>query len=698
MPVKKAASQATLNFTLATAGHVDHGKTSLLRALTGIDPDRLKEEKEREMTTDIGFAHIRLDRESLASLDQSFPQSLSRILRTDTNRHEGGGSASETGAGELVVGFIDVPGHGKFLKNMLAGVGGIDLALLVVAADEGPMPQTVQHVKILSLLGVKSCILAVTKIDLAAPEQLAAGREEAEALAGRFGIKVLDTIEVDNVSQRGMIELKRSIVARLMEHPLADRRRDLAGTPLPPYLPIDRIFSKSGYGAVVTGTLIEGEIRIGDSVAIEPGNIMARVRGLETFNRQLECAFPGQRLAVNLSVKEHKPVERGQAIVAPGTRPVSTVMVALRDLGGLESRLDSSGDRRARKLKPQLIRFYHGTAERSGFLSWNSSPPENGSHEINDGLSIGQVQLHDPLVIKPEDDCVIRYGDYGIAGGKILLAFDSTSRPRWLSRKQVMAIALLLLQGKTGEAVMELIGASPGKALSLAELASILSSFKLRQTIDTLCDSGAALVVGDLVVASGELTILAARVKEVVAAADAPVPQEKLRVDLAPLLARPVFQHLISVLVEKQEVTQTREGLLPGGGAARRAVSQDCLDAAAKVGEFLIETPIIEVKELSVRLGLAQPLLAETLKYMEERQEAHLVNYEFVASPAFILEAHRVLGRIFQRNRVITPSDFRQELSVSRKYTMALLAYFDDELITRRLPAGRVLVKAAPRQ
>jgi selenocysteine-specific elongation factor len=202
-------------FTISTAGHVDHGKTSLIRALTGIDPDRLKEEKERQMTTDLGFAHMDL-------------------------------------GANVVVGFVDVPGHGKFLKNMLAGVGGIDMALLVVAADEGPMPQTAQHVRILSLLGVSKAIVALNKIDAVDdPEQIEIVRDEIGELLEKHGIQLIELVPVSATKNIGIKELKEVLSKRLVGLPA----RDTAGGA---FLPVDRVFTKSGFGTVITGTLVRG--------------------------------------------------------------------------------------------------------------------------------------------------------------------------------------------------------------------------------------------------------------------------------------------------------------------------------------------------------------------------------------------------------------------------------------------------------
>lgn len=271
-------------FTVATAGHVDHGKTSLLRALTGIDPDRLKEEKLRGLTTDLGFAHLSLK--------------------------------SDDGSATTKIGFVDVPGHGKFLKNMLAGVGGIDMALLVVAADEGPMPQTDQHAKILALLGVKNVLLIVTKIDLASVEEQQSAALAAQKMLAKYDLICVNSIFVSSTTKRGLDEIVPALLIGLKN--VVDRTERLDS---PVYLPIDRVFTKTGYGTVVTGTLVRGTLDVGSNVLVEPGSLSARIRGMESFGKSINKAHAGQRLAINLVLKQTKPLERGQALfLAPPNR------------------------------------------------------------------------------------------------------------------------------------------------------------------------------------------------------------------------------------------------------------------------------------------------------------------------------------------------------------------------------------------
>ena len=244
--------------TIGTAGHVDHGKSTLVQALTGIDPDRLAEEKERGMTIDLGFAWLKLP-------------------------------------GGREVSIVDVPGHESFIKNMLAGVGGIDAALLVVAADEGVMPQTREHLAILDLLRVSRGVVALTKSDLVDEEWLELVRDEVTDLLKPTTLADAPLLPVSALTGQGLPELL-SALERILDE-TEEERRNISR----PRLPIDRVFTLSGFGTVVTGTLLDGTFKLGQEVEILPQGLKTRVRGLQTHKQQVEVAQPGSRVAMNLS-------------------------------------------------------------------------------------------------------------------------------------------------------------------------------------------------------------------------------------------------------------------------------------------------------------------------------------------------------------------------------------------------------------
>lgn len=716
-----AENLATMHFTLATAGHVDHGKTSVLRALTGTDPDRLKEEKEREMTIDLGFAHMRASKNDIEKLDEKLARAFVERAGADA---------------ELVVGFVDVPGHGKFLKNMLAGVGGMDMALLVVAADEGVMPQTIQHVKILTLLGVRQCILVMNKTDLADADQQELARVDAEKLLARYGIEILQVVpfscasDVSRADGDATQSLKDAIVKHILSLPPRDRRHDASGKSLPSFLSIDRVFSKAGHGAVVTGTLTRGTIKIGDEVQIEPGGIGARVRGLQTFNNKLEKAYPGQRLAINLVLKENKTIERGQAVIGDKQLPVDTLIVQLTDLGGLETARDVAGV----ELKPQNIRFYHGTAERYGVLRWlqpldvdgaiSEPSGNNGSsgqnHSVADSSEqsamgdasgqknvrlrqalIGQIVLAEPVVAGPGEKFVIRYGDFGIAGGEIFL----TARPRWLTRAMLKPLAEKIWSGDLAAATLDLINMAPQRSLSAEMTGALLPAVERRRIINQLTESGALEKLGDQLITRDEKSELVKRIEEALAdfagrnPRDPAVSQEKLKVEIAPLVDRLVFQNIIRELLSANKLVKVDEKLtLPSVAEKQGGVDASLSDAASKVIEILERNFCIELNEIAAQSGFKLNDVKDALTILERDGKAGIVNYEFASNAKALQKSHEALASVWQKYRNISPGDFREALGVSRKYAMALLAYFDDKKITRRMPNGRLLMKAPPKQ
>jgi len=332
-----------------TAGHIDHGKSALVRALTGIDPDRLKEEKLRGITIDLGFAHLDL--------------------------------------GDATVGFVDVPGHEKFVKNMLAGVGGIDFVLLVVAADESIMPQTREHFDICRLLGIRSGAVVITKIDTVEPELIEVVREEIrDAVAGSF----LDAAEVVPVSSKtgaGIEALKGALRRLARSSPVRSPDHLLR-------LPIDRAFSIRGFGTVVTGTLTTGQIEKDQEIELLPGGIRARVRGIQVHGSASDLAVAGQRTAVNLQGVDLGAVERGMVITEPGLFQASGMLDVRLDL------LESAPHPLKNLLK---VRLHHGTAEvlaRVALLGRDALEPGASGY--------AQLRLDAPIFALHGDPFIIR--------------------------------------------------------------------------------------------------------------------------------------------------------------------------------------------------------------------------------------------------------------------------------------------------
>lgn len=264
-----------MSHVVGTAGHIDHGKSTLIQALTGIDPDRLEEEKRRGMTIDLGFAHLELP------------------------------------SGRLV-GIVDVPGHARFVHNMLAAVHGLDAVLLVVAADEGVMPQTREHLEIVDLMEIRRGLVALTKVDLVEPDWLELVTDEVEQVVSETSLRGAETVPVSAMTGQGLDLLRQRLDGLLEDVPAREDRGR-------PRLPVDRVFSISGFGTVVTGTLVDGTLRVGEEVELQPSGRRVRIRGLQQHNSKVEQAMPGTRVAANLVGVEKEDLRRGEVLARPGT-------------------------------------------------------------------------------------------------------------------------------------------------------------------------------------------------------------------------------------------------------------------------------------------------------------------------------------------------------------------------------------------
>jgi selenocysteine-specific elongation factor len=362
---------------LGTAGHIDHGKTALVKALTGIDTDRLKEEQQRGITIELGFAHLSL--------------------------------------GERRFGLVDVPGHERFIKSMVAGAAGIDLVMLVVAADEGVMPQTREHLDICHLLGVKRGLIALTKKDLVEPDWLALVVADLEkTLEGTF-LEGAPILPCSSVTGEGLDAIR----ATLEELTRGIEPRDARGLLR---LPLDRVFTMKGFGTVVTGTLLSGSIALGDDVVVLPQGLETKVRGLQVHGEPQERAVAGQRTAVNLGGVERHLLERGEVLAHPRTLSASPIVdVALSLL---------PGPRRGLPVRSRVL-FHIGTRQQEGScILLGTGRLEPG------GASLAQLRFEQPVVALPNDRFILRgfakQENYGttIGGGHVVRVLARKVRPR----------------------------------------------------------------------------------------------------------------------------------------------------------------------------------------------------------------------------------------------------------------------------
>ena len=431
-------------YVIGTAGHVDHGKSALVQALTGIDPDRLREEKERGLTIDLGFAWLALP-----------------------NGEE--------------VSIVDVPGHERLIKNMLAGVGGIDLALLVVAADEGVMPQTREHLAIIDLLGIEHGVAAVTKADLVDADfaELVAADVE-EALRGTT-LEGAPTVVCSAVSREGLDELVATLQTELATTPA---KRDIGR----PRLPIDRAFTIAGFGTVVTGTLIAGSLRVGREVEVAPAELRARVRGLQAHGQKVEVAPPGRRTAVNLAGLAVEELERGMVVVSPGwLRPATSLDVRLRAVRYLSRPLRHN----------TTVTLHTGSAEVEGrllLLDCDQVPPGEEAW--------AQLRLSRPVAAVKGYRFVARDPNDTLGGGRIV---DTQARRHRRFHPPTIERLEALDRGSPREAV--LMAAAASEPVSLRDLSSglDLSAEEVRAAMEEAIAGGELLALDGCPPADGTL-------------------------------------------------------------------------------------------------------------------------------------------------------------------------------------------------
>src|SRR5438874_10224124 len=441
---------------IATAGHVDHGKSTLITALTGIDPDRLREERERGMTIDLGFAWLTL----------------------------GGGGA---------VGIVDVPGHQDFIRNMLAGVGPVDAVLLVVALDEGVMPQTREHLAILGVLGVDRGVLALTKRDLVDDEWASLARADVSAALQGTPLASAPMVEVSAIDKTGLGELVDALDRVLATAPA---RRDLGR----PRLGIDRAFTLTGFGTVVTGTLVDGSFATGDEIEILPTGQSARIRGIQTHKRSLDVASPGSRVALNLTGVEKDELERGMVVVRPGTlAPVSVVSARVEVLGSASEAIAHD----------EAVKVHAGTAEVMARVSLlEGATLEPGA------TGWAQLRLAEPLAVAVGDRFVIRRPSppETLGGG----AVADISGERMRRRRE--AVAVLERRSAPTAASRLLAALDVPRTLDEAAARGGLDAADRDAAAGVLIASGRAVRLADALLARESFEALATRVERTLAA------------------------------------------------------------------------------------------------------------------------------------------------------------------------------------
>ena len=638
-----------MDIIVGTAGHIDHGKTALVRALTGTDTDRLPEEKQRGITIDLGFAELEL--------------------------------------GDVRYGFVDVPGHERFVKNMLAGASGIDLVLLVIAADEGIMPQTREHFDICRLLRVERGLVAITKTDLVDEEMLEIVRAEvSEFVSGTF----LDRAPIVGVSSRngeGIEELGNALAATASS---VKPRTSLHVA----RLPIDRSFAVKGFGSVVTGTLASGKIREGDEVELLPEGRRLRVRGVQSHGRKVTEANSGRRTAVNLAGIDHHEVRRGMLLTEPDVLcPAQSFDAEVEVLS------DSAGPLRTR----QRIRVHIGTAEVLARVVVVAGPL---IHPGEKGFV--QLRLESPVAAILGERFIVRsYSPQEtIAGGSILGSSEARFRRRNAPELSEILLSLSAALTDPSETLRLLIERSADRGQSRAEIRAVTG-----WSNNTVDEAIAKLKAGDLILDSSgvyssraNVAFLERRVLRFVECmheADRvaqAIPLEKVRADVFRSVRPEVEKAVLNILTSGGKLAVEGDAVRLVGRAARLSESEGAalthLRNTFETAGLDVPKPDDIIENSASNTGADKEAVKKLFQQLLSSGELVRVNPEIVISSK-ILDGLIERVRVFadrSPDRLIDVAKFKEIAGVSRKYAIPLLEYFDQRRITARRGDKRLVI------
>jgi len=617
---------------VGTAGHIDHGKTSLVKALTGVDADRLKEEKARGITLDLGYAYTPLPN------------------------------------GE-VLGFIDVPGHEKLVHNMLAGATGIDFVLLVVAADDGPMPQTREHLAILDLLGLSRGAVALTKIDCVPEERVAQAQAEVESLLRGTALEGSTIFPLSAVSGAGVEPLRHHLMEAASALPVCPEGGNFR-------LAVDRCFTLAGTGTVVTGTVFSGTVRVGDQLLLSPAGIAVRVRGIHAQNRQSEIGMTGQRCALNLAGTDFdkQDVRRGDWVLAePAHGPTLRLDVRLHLLAG--------ADKPLRHWSP--VHFHLGAVDvmaRVALLEHDKlEPGASGLAQIVLDRTIGALR-GDRFIIRDQS------ASRTVGGGRVLDPFPPERKRRTPERLAVLAA----LERPTVQAVLQgLLEAAPnGIDLDRFALSCNLSPVEL----EALCRDVPLVAVEGTAFATQVWESLRQAVLERLAEAHRLTPDmlgpdaNSLRRMAAPRLPRAIFASLLGTLRDEGRIMKSGPWLhLP---EHRITLSPGDQIVWHRVAPLLLDQPFQppRVRDLASTLNVSETRMRLLLQQLAAMGEVYRVAHDHYFLPQPVEQLAAIVREIAadQPDGKITAALFRDKIGTGRKLAIQILEYFDAIALTRR--------------
>ncbi|MDA2934659.1 selenocysteine-specific translation elongation factor [Acidobacteria bacterium AH-259-D05] len=638
---------------VGTAGHIDHGKTTLLKALTGIDTDRLEEEKRRGISIDIGFAHMEL--------------------------------------GSSHVGFIDVPGHEKFVKNMLAGIGGIHLVLLVVAADESVMPQTVEHFQICKLLEIPRGIIAITKKNLVEEELLSLVEAEVRELVEGSPLEQAPIVAVDSVSGEGVELLKETLGEEIekSEHAMLAVQNSHRVF----RLPIDRVFTIRGFGTVITGTPYTGVLKKGELVTVYPPCKAGKVRGIEIFNEQADMAVAGQRTALNLTGMEKEDLSRGMIISRANTfTPSYMVDVVVHLLPSAPKALKNRS----------AIRFHHGSAELIGRIYLLAE------EELRPGDScLAQLRLQSPTVCCPKDHFILRrYSPMTTIGGGVVLDSNphkhhkkdlakvlpelkklwSTLKEKGRDMDSALAEYFVKLYGHRGVSLADLVARTGLLEDHLVDLLQKLDSVILISQEPVL-----AVYKPDLEELKGQIVDFLGHFHS-----NHPLTtglsREELRERFFGKAKNSHFQFVLKQLKEEKKI-QISSSVVSlyqhqvALSSQQETVKKDILQLLRERG---LQPPTLD--ELVTKLPYDAGYIRDLYYFLLQEGELVRVSEDVIIAADQIVSLKAQLKHSFPSGHTFTVPEFKDLFKISRKYAIPFLEYLDRERVTRRTGDKRVVL------
>jgi selenocysteine-specific elongation factor len=641
------------HYIVATAGHVDHGKSALIKALTGTDPDRLPEEKARGITIDLGFAHLEL--ESPASGPAK------------------AGHYSPAEAGHYIVGIVDVPGHEDFVKNMVAGVGAIDLALLIVAADDGWMPQTEEHLQILSYFGVDRAVVSLTKADLAADEAAAVADIRDRLKGTRFADAPIVPTSV--VTGAGL-ETLRSTLARELSN--APPPRDIGK----PRLAVDRVFTLSGAGTIVTGTLVGGRLQRGQAVVIQPGGHPARIRRIQSHGRDVDVSGPGRRTALNLAdVDPVAGVHRGDVITLPEMGGASDCLDVVLEISTRASRPVKDGVR---------VRVHYGSGNVPAHVALGAGK------ELGVGQrQLAQLRLEAPVYLCAGNRLTLRdWSEQHTLAGALVLDPDATrrafrhqARQQWLER-----LAAALETGRAADFVAAYVSRDRAVRRSRAFVKTRFSRQDIDTAVDQLVREGKVIAAGDMLIVAASWAAVIRRAVQLIDEVhrDHPERQGLSLTDLRNTLTKefPIDELFDSLVASLGEQGFIRSGSIVQRASHRAQLPEPLRAAGEKIRRSLSAQPL----EPPSRKELTPDAAAQrALKFLIESGEVVEISAELVLSAAAVAQATSQVKAFLARNGQATVSELRQSLGSSRRVVVPFLEYLDRTFVTVRHGDKRAL-------